>query len=122
MKAHLKGIYSTDIPDLSKYVPENNDEFGFPLRLMVGPNTEDGFESFDIMLCTPQWLADQNGQHEVIIGRHYLIVFEYNYERIINRINKFLLQCTGDTWQEVAEKVARLGRWEFEDYVDSTES
>lgn len=24
--------------------------------------------------------------------------------------------ASGDTWQEVAEKVARLGRWEFEDY------
>jgi hypothetical protein len=23
---------------------------------------------------------------------------------------------TGETWREVAEKVARLGLWEFEDY------
>ena len=56
--------------------------------------------------------------NEVVIGRHHLIVREYNYQKIADSIQDFLRECTGESWIEVAEKVSRLGKWEFEDYID----
>jgi hypothetical protein len=121
MRAEIKDMWSPDVDDLEAYQPEDSDCFGLALDLMIGPHELDGMESFQLTLCTPQWLIGKYSRDDVIIGRHFLIVFEYNYDRIVHRIRSYVEHCTGDTWHEVAEKVARLGLWEFEDYVPYTE-
>lgn len=68
------------------------------------------------MVYTPRWFPDPFAKDDVVMGRHYLVIFEYDYERLINRINTYLELCSGETWQDVARKVARIGLWEFEDY------
>ena len=118
MKAELKRLHSPDIDDLEHYKPERPDQFGFLLQAMVGPEGKDGEESFDIEVCTPKWLEETYGVDDVVIGRHYLIVREYSYERLVCSIKDFLQQCSGENWDEVAVKVSRLGMWEFEDYVE----
>lgn len=117
MNAELKRLHSPDIYDLESFKPENPEVFGFLLQAMIGPEGKDGEESFDIEVCTPRWLEETYGIDAAIIGRHHLIVREYNYEKIVSTIKSFLRHCSGDSWSEVAEKVSRLGRWEFEDYM-----
>ena len=116
MNAALKGIICTDVDPLESYVPNDPKSFGFSLELLIGPDGQEGMESFQVTVCTPRWLEANHPPEDIILGRHYLIVFEFNYDRLLQRIEKYLRHCTGDTWQEVAEKVARLGWWEFEDY------
>ncbi|OLU22201.1 hypothetical protein BVH03_25295 [Pseudomonas sp. PA15(2017)] len=116
MNAELKRLHSPDIYDLENYKPESPTSFNFLLQAMIGPAGEDGEESFDIDVCTPKWIEENCEQDVVLIGRHYLIVREYNYKKIDEFIRKFLLSCVGEDWNEVANKVARLGFWEFEDY------
>jgi hypothetical protein len=87
------------------------------LQLLVGIEGESGMESFQLMVCTPTWLSENHSKNDILMGRHLLIIFEYNYEQIINWIRSYVGTCTGNTWQEVAEKVGRLGLWEFEDYL-----
>ena len=116
MKAVIKGIISPDMDDLRNYVPSDREKFGVLLQLLIGPEDAKGFESFQTMLVTPQWLTANHQKEDVIIGRHYLIVFEFNYERIIQTIQSYLAECTGENWKEIASKIARLGHWEFEDY------
>lgn len=119
MRAEIKALYSLDVHDLEGYSPVVPDSFSLNLRLIVGPYREAGEESFDVQVCTPKWLMQNFGCEEVIVGRHLLIVFEYNFARIKSKIEKFVTQCAGKSWEEVALKVARLGYWEFEDYVGS---
>jgi hypothetical protein len=45
-----------------------------------------------------------------------LIVFEYDYDRLLRTIEQVCESTEGDTWQEVADRLSRLGAWEFEDY------
>lgn len=116
MKAQLKGIITPGINDLSKYNPVDLENFGFLLQIIVGPKDQLGEESFDITVCTPKWLYQQYDTKEIIIGRHFLFMFRYDHDALIKKINSFLEQCNGDTWNEVALKVSRLGHWEFEDY------
>ena len=82
MEAVLKGLYSSDIADIEKYQPAEEDNFGFVLRALVGPMGQPGEESFDITVCTPKWLAKRYGPSDTVIGLHKLIVFRYDYSGI----------------------------------------
>ena len=113
MQAVLKGLYSTDL-DVETYLPDEEDNFGFVLRAMVGPLGAEGEESFDISVCTPKWLMKRYGPSEVLLGLHKLIVFRYDYVRLKQFIEKYLMRCSGESWEEVAQKVSLLGQWEFE--------
>lgn len=116
--AELKGIINSDIDDLASFYPEDRANFGLTLQLMVGPKGTEGADSFQIQVCTPAWLTHYFNHDDIIVARHFLIAFEYDYQRLINRINKYLASCSGNTWAEVANKVSRLGLWEFEDYQE----
>jgi hypothetical protein len=119
MEASLKGLFSFDVHDIEKYQPADEDNFGFVLRALVGPLGQPGEESFDITVCTPRWLAEQYGNSEAILGLHKLIVFRYNYLGLRRFIEKYLMHCSGKSWPEIAQKVALLGQWEFENYRDT---
>jgi hypothetical protein len=56
-KLLLKQLYTSDISDIEKYQPEEEDNFGFVLRALVRPTGQPVEESFDITVCTPRWLA-----------------------------------------------------------------
>ena len=116
MEAALKRLYSSDITDVENYQPKEQDNFGFVLRALVGPMGQPGEESFDITVCTPKWLAARYSDSEVILGLHKLIVFAYYYARLRRFIEKYLMRCSGATWEEVTQKVSLLGHWEFENY------
>jgi hypothetical protein len=83
---------------------------------MVGPASGEGEESFDVEICTPRWLEQTYGPDGIVIGGHHLIVFKYDFGAIQRFIHEFVGNSSGETWQDVAAKVGRLGRWEFEDY------
>ncbi|MCU1273492.1 MAG: hypothetical protein JWO48_923 [Bryobacterales bacterium] len=116
MTAELKRLHSPDVYDLRAYLPEVSDNFGFLLQAMIGPKGIEGEESFDIQVCTPKWLIGHSGRTDIILGRHYLIMIEYDYDRLVEKIASFCNECSGETWQEIAGRLSRLGKWEFEDY------
>lgn len=88
---------------------------------MIGPKGLAGEESFDILVCTPQWLIQHHTTADIVVGRHYLFMFEYNYERLVKMISMFCDRCSGSTWKDVACRLSRLGKWEFEDYEPTPE-
>ena len=116
MIAEVKSIISPDILDFKTYYPEDDTSFLFLLQVIVGIKGKEGGDTFDIEICTPQWLLQNYDASSIVFGRGRLIVFEYNIERIFNRITKFCESCSGNTWEEIAPKIGRIGLWEFEDY------
>jgi hypothetical protein len=117
VKAAIRRFHSPDVFDLVKYRPDDPEVFGFLLQVMIGPKGDQGEESFDVTVCSPKWLLQRHKKEDVVIGRHHLIMFEYNYPRLTRTIEDFCRHCEGDTWDELASKLSRLGKWEFEDYV-----
>jgi len=116
MTSEVKSIMSTDIYDLKNYRPDDHKNFRFVLTVMVGPAGGAGEEMFNVEVCTPQWLQENNSEEEVISGRHKFIVFKPDMENILRRINKTFNNCVGKDWNEIATRLARYGHWEFEDY------
>jgi hypothetical protein len=111
--AQLKRLTSTDAPSLETFRPEG--PFGIYIFAMVGPAGSLGEESFGITVCTPDWF-EQTMKESVRSGRHHLFVKQYDYEQLKRFLTGYCSTCMGSSWAEVAEKVARIGYWEFEDY------
>src|SRR5262245_7206136 len=116
MRAKLRRLHSPDVYDLRKYRPSLEGNFGFLLQVFAGLDQRDGEESFDVVICTPRWLSENHQAQDIIVGRHYLIVFEYDFGRIRKFVEQFCEACTGDTWEQIAARLGTLGKWEFEDY------
>ncbi len=117
MKAEIKSIFSLDIEsELKNYQPDNNDNFGFGLRMIISPKDGVGEESFDLTVCTPDWLKANNKKDEIIFGRHYLIVFQYDYDAIYKKLAEYVNNIEVSTWDEIGTLIGRIGHWEFEDY------
>ena len=116
MRAQLKGLYTIEMGDPSTFVPADPSKFVLYLRTMIGPEGEPGEESFDLTVCTPAWLQGNLDPKEPLMGSGYLIVRDFDYARIKQRIIRFISTCSGETWDAIACKLGRLGNWEFEDY------
>lgn len=121
MKAKLKEIYSleVDVP-LQEFFPEDPNDFGLSVRLMIGLENSTGAESFDILVCTPDWIKHQYEEERSVWGRHMLIVLEYDFDLIKTKIDRYIKSCTGDNWVAIAQQLSRIGAWEFEDYVTAS--
>lgn len=116
MEIEIKNYTSPDILDFKHFVPTDEKLFSFLLELEIGIKGKQGADLFEIQVCTPQWLLDNYKISDVVFCRNRLIVFEYDFENIITKIKQFISTVSGNSWEEIAIKLARIGRWEFEDY------
>ena len=114
--AKVKGIHSLEIPNLETYIADDHDVFCIAIRVMVGPRGDEGEESFDIRVYTPGWLAQACERDGFVVGRHFLVVNSYSWDHLRSTLVNLIENCAGESWKEVAEKVGRIGHWEFEDY------
>lgn len=94
-------------------------ELGMTLVVfIVGPaGTPDG-EIFQATVCTPRYLEKIAAENGVVDGRHLLIVDGLDRGKVEDFITKRVNAVSGRGWAELAEKIARLGYWEFEDYAE----
>jgi Immunity protein 8 len=117
MTAVLKSISTIEGNDPSTFRPDDEMCFSLWLRLYVGPSDGEGSESFDVLVCSPGWLARQSERDGFVVGRHHLVVNAYRYDLLRDQLAKLIGQFSGSNWSEVAAKVGRIGYWEFEDYA-----
>ena len=57
-------------------------------------------------------------EDEVIFGYQHLIVFKYNFQEIKEKIESYINNLSGSNWDDLANKISLIGKWEFEDYKD----
>jgi len=113
LKAEIKDIFSPDIEDLENY--HGSGSFRFLVQISIGPENEDAQEIFDVTVCSPAGLEEYIND-DVINGRHMVFLKEFTYKKFINFIEKTFLIYEENNWSDLANKIARYGQWEFEDY------
>ncbi|WP_205857175.1 immunity 8 family protein [Phytoactinopolyspora endophytica] len=115
MRAAIRSFYSADV-DIDAYVPEDPENDGVWLRLLVGPADGPGEESFDVLVCTPLWLRKAVSREGPRIGRHHLIVDPFDLSEAKEFLARQVASVEAPDWPTLGDKLARLGYWEFEDY------
>ena len=95
---------------------ERLDRGAFWLRLLVGPHGGRGEESFDVCVCTTDWLKGQVSSQGPMFGRHHLIVNRLNIDQATDFLRNVIENKRAQTWTELATELGEIGAWEFEDY------
>lgn len=117
IQPELKRIHSPDVFDLENPGLSEDRPYRILVQAMFGPWGTEGEESFDVVVCNALWLADQV-RSGPIPGRHHLFVNRFDIGEIRAFWSQLATECAGGTWEEVAEKLGRFGKWEFEDYKE----
>lgn len=116
LQPELHWLHSPDLLDMRASIPDDPENFCLLVQALVGPPGDQGEESFDFLVCTPNWLYRSLAEQPAIFGRHYLFVQRYDYELIVATIERLCASISCSNWSEVAERLGRYGQWEFEDY------
>ncbi len=85
----------------------------------AGPAGGDGEEQFQFTVCSPSWLSAQPRAKGFAFCRHTLLLERWDPELVDRAIRDLCRRTEGESWTEVASKLSRFGRWEFEDYSES---
>lgn len=115
MRPRLIGLYTLEMERLREYRPQDLECFEVCVRALIGEVTEGGEESFDIKVCSPKWLERECERDGFVSGRHRLIFSSFDPTAIEAVITKLISAISGESWTEVAAKLARMGYWEFGD-------
>jgi len=100
---------------LEDHVPDDLERFCVIVRVMIDPRESDGEESFDVRVCSPLWLHQQVQHEGFVLGIQSLVVAEFIPEHIRKVLTRCIERHGCDSWQDVALKIGRMGKWEFED-------
>ena len=126
MKAKVRRFHSPDVYDLKKYVPEDPEYVGVLIQIMAGPEDGPGEESFDVVVCTPRWLewwvqhdaVPGQTRNDPLVGRHYLVAARWDSARVLQFLTAAVESEEAPRWNDLALRIGRIGRWEFEDYKE----
>jgi hypothetical protein len=120
VRPKVKSIEITEVPNLSPqgYTPADLEDFGCTFGLTIGPSGSEGGDLFYLSVCTPKWSARACEKDGFLWGRHHLLVPHYDLTAITQTITRFVENCSGPSWKDVALKLSRLASWEFEDYEE----
>jgi hypothetical protein len=116
IRPELKGLHSPDVYDLDNAAVNAENAFCILVQAMFGPAGSEGEESFDVVVCNPKWVEKEVQENAILNGRHHLIMSDFNIGRIRNFLLRHADQCAAPTWEEVGQRLGRIGHWEFEDY------
>lgn len=122
MKATIRQFHSPDA-DLDTYVSADPADDALLVQMLIGPADEDrdsdSAESFDVLVCTPRWLAREASTHGPTVGRHHLVVDSLEIPIALEFLRARVAEATAPTWHELALQLGRIGKWEFEDYRET---
>ncbi|MEU4218077.1 Imm8 family immunity protein [Actinoplanes sp. NPDC026623] len=107
MRAVLKSL---DLDPDPSTLPADPSEFALLARMIVGPPDTPGEESFDVTVCSPEWLAKTCREVGGIYhARHHLVVSVEDFDVRVLRawLTARVREVEADTWSEIGERLGR---------------
>ncbi|CAN5279172.1 immunity 8 family protein [soil metagenome] len=118
MRPLIKAVLSPDV-DLATFIPSDDRDVCVFLQLLVGSAASHGEESFQLTVMTPRALERELRKiGSPMVGRHYVFIERWETSAVLQWLTMSIESIEGSTWDEVGERVARIGWWEFEDYTE----
>lgn len=119
---------------LDGYVPPDPDHFGFNAQVFIGRTTTDLVDSFDIVVCSPPWFAEQvaDGQWQlfrsgvlhaipdaVAPGAGIWFMRRWDPAELRAALDAVCRTYSpAPDWGSVASRIGRLIPWEFAEHYD----
>jgi hypothetical protein len=119
MRPTIRYVCTITHEEIESFHPQNPSNFETVVRMMIGPEGEQGEESFDISICTPDWLRDQCEQSGFFFPRRRLVVSHWNPDFVRQFISKRISTMTAESWKDLAAKISEFSNWEFEAYREA---
>ena len=117
MRAELKSLDSAAALDgLREFHPDDPESFEIEVAATVGPPGVGGGDLFNFSACTARWLQTYPPEKGFAFLHGYLLLTRWDFNVLERAINDLCFRTEGSDWDEVATKLSRYGRWEFEDY------
>jgi hypothetical protein len=107
--------------DLEDFQPKAPDNFSVEARVVIGPSDGPGEESFDVSICTVAALEEEMQLRGFAFIRRRLLIGSWKPDLVREAIHRRISTITGDSWQEIANKLSEFSAWEFENYVPQSE-
>lgn len=116
MKPILKSSNIDFINSFDDFSPEISENFWCTVDMEIGPDDKEGSNIFQLYVGTTR-AFNHRIQHEGSLwGRHYMVVNEYDGEKLRALIEQKIAECARPTFEETALVLSRYFYWEFEDY------
>ena len=100
-------------------VPEtwtDPDERPLGVQLLVGADTIDGAESFEVLVVTPNWVEVESRKGP-FLAKHTLVVNTCDIQAAVEFLRQRVEAVEGADWNELTAVLRQIGMWEFEGYV-----
>src|SRR2546421_396308 len=115
MRAELRGISPNDYANWEAFAsaerPEPWDDFSW-FVLDIAPEGDKGSTSFQVLVTTPAAVSRATGDSK---HRRFLVVDFFEPDAVAKALQEHISAITGNTWDEIIEKLRRSMYWEYED-------
>jgi hypothetical protein len=110
MMPELRSISSPDLEN--GLLPADPEVCAVLIEVEIGPVGGAGGDLFSFVATTPRAL-----QHEERRWGHGLLILQsFSWQAVESALASLMSHAQGDTWQDVASRLARDLDWEFDDY------
>lgn len=114
MIPRLKRLMSPDLG--AGNFPPAPDDCRVLIQAEIGPADSDGADTFWFEVCTPKAFERATGSAWL---KGVLLVASFEWKAVEQALQQYLMQCGGDSWDEVARQLSRQLNWEFDNYRES---
>ncbi len=100
-------------------LPPANAAAALNITFGIGERGSEARDNFDLLVCTPSWLAEQIEKRGGMWPRGVLVVESIDAEYVRRTVQLLADQFRQSRdWVQFTERLNRYLRWEFEDYND----
>lgn len=112
------------------YRPPDPDHFGFNAQVFIGESSNDRYDSFDVVVCSPSWFAEQVAAgswdrfrsgglrvvpESVVVGAGLSFMRRWAKSEFDSALLAIAEAASpGPDWGSVADRIGRLIPWEFD--------
>ena len=120
MRAAIRQYKCEEGEDLSTYELGEPQVFGFTLAFAIGVEGGEGSDQFEVLVASAAYLAQRYPGQAATFLRHIILASDYNINAAVALMTKYVSSLEANSWQELAIKINRVARWEYEDYLPAS--
>jgi len=129
IKLEIRDYFSSDVDDLEGWHPATSSDVYFPLEIGIGEVGITGEHLFQAIIATPEGLIKHHtgkaleafnilqrmGEES---GKNALVIVDgYNWSKILSKLEKMVLECEKESWDESLDCLRKNFFWEYEGMI-----